>query len=317
MKLSDKPRWKITAVALVCIVGLLLMVGGSYAAYTRQAYQRGVARNRDTNTVNFTSNYMQLCTKETQENTYAVKNVVYGENEKNASTVSFDMYVYNYANGNTSLISQKDITYTMRIAFSDGAGTNYTVQCDKDAAQSVSNNVYEITKTLPGRTANENKYTISFPGSEIDTLRITATAVPNDTTMTNNQKLAAIMIPCTSTSTGTFRAEGSFIDKSSGNPLDYDAFNYEVSISGGKANAVLTWDANTFEIDQFFLQKIGKTVADAANGRLEFTMDQSDGTGDYLVTFYFKDKSQFSELPGSLTWSEMNKKITFTATQAE
>ena len=46
-------------------------------------------------------------------------------------------------------------------------------------------------------------------------------------------------------------------------------------------------------------------------------MDQSDGTGDYLVTFYFKDKSQFSELPGSLTWSEMNKKITFTATQAE
>ena len=58
-------------------------------------------------------------------------------------------------------------------------------------------------------------------------------------------------------------------------------------------------------------------ILQQANGRLEFTMDQSDGTGDYLVTFYFKDKSQFSELPGSLTWSEMNKKIIFTATQAE
>ncbi len=80
MKLSDKPRWensqqwRTRVYSLAC----LLMVGGSYAAYTRQAYQRGVARNRDTNTVNFTSNYMQLCTKETQENTYAVKNVVYG-----------------------------------------------------------------------------------------------------------------------------------------------------------------------------------------------------------------------------------------------
>ena len=134
--------------------------------------------------------------------------------------------------------------------------------------------------------------------------------------MTNNQILAAVMFPCTSTATSTFRAEGSFIDKTSGAPKDYDAYNYEVSISGGKANAILTWQTDTVEIDKFFLQKLGKTDAEIStilqNGSLEFTMDQSDGTGDYLISFYLKDKDKIP-----LTWGEMNEIITFKATQVE
>ena len=316
MKLSGRPKWKLIAVALLCSVSMLLLISGSYAAYTRQAYQRGIARNRDTETVSFTSNYLQLCTSGTKENSYIQKNVVFGEDEVTKDSVSFDIYVYNYANGNTSLVSQKDITYTMKIEFKDGSGTNYSVKCDDDEAVTVTGNVYEITKTLTGRVANANKFTVSFPGSEIDKMKITASAIPEDITITNNQFLATILVPCTSTAASTFRAEGTFIDKSEGTPRDYDGFNYEVSISGGQAEATLIWDSNIVEIDKYFLKKIGKqksdinTEKDSGKQTLVFTMNQSAGTGDYLIPFYIKSKTAIPE-----TWDEMKKVIQFSATQ--
>ena len=123
MNLSEKPNKKRTAVMGICLVGVLLLVIATYAAYTRQAYQRGTARNRDTEIVSFTSNYLQLYTTGTSGNAYVAKNIVYGTDEKKKESVSFDIHVYNYANGNTSLVSQKDITYTMKIAFKNGVAT--------------------------------------------------------------------------------------------------------------------------------------------------------------------------------------------------
>lgn len=314
MKLSDRSKKKRTGILVGCVAILLLAVGGSYAAYTREAYQRGVAGNRDTETVNFHSNYLQLCADGTQDSSYSVKSIVYGAAE---DTLTFDISVYNYVEGNREQMSQKDITYTMKIAFSDGGNKGYKVACDDGAAETVQNNVYEVTKTLPGRAPNENKFTISFPGSDLDQVQIIATATPTDTAVTNNQLLAARLIPCTGTSGSTFRATGDFIDKNEGDPSDYDAFNYEVAISSGEATATLTWDTDVVEIDSFFLKKIGKTgdneiKAVLDTGKLTFTMNQSDGTGDYLIPFYIKDKNR---IPAS--WLLMKNIISFDATQTE
>lgn len=296
----------------ICLVGVLLLVIATYAAYTRQAYQRGTARNRDTEIVSFTSNYLQLYTKGTSGNAYVAKNIVYGTDEKKKESVSFNIRVYNYANGNTSLVSQKDITYTMRIEFKNGAGDGYKVESDKTSITPV-NNVYEIKKTLIGRTANENIFTVTFPGNEIDTLQITATAIPEKAALTNNQFLAATLVPCTTASKVTFRAEGIFLDKAEGKPEQYDGFNYGISISSGAADAMLTWDPAVLEIDKFFVKKLETqnliTSEDLANGKLEFKMDQSNGTGDFLISFYIKDKSKIPE-----NWSDMEKMIQFTAT---
>ena len=153
MNLSEKPNKKRTAVVGISLVGVLLLVIATYAAYTRQAYQRGTARNRDTEIVSFTSNYLQLYTTGASGNAYVAKNIVYGTDEKKKESVSFDIHVYNYANGNTSLVSQKDITYTMKIEFKNGAGKEYKVESDKTSI-TPTNNVCEIEKTLIGRTAN-------------------------------------------------------------------------------------------------------------------------------------------------------------------
>lgn len=313
MNLSEKPNKKRTAVMGICLVGVLLLVIATYAAYTRQAYQRGTARNRDTEIVSFTSNYLQLYTTRTSGNAYVAKNIVYGTDEKKKGSVSFDIHVYNYANGNTSLVSQKDITYTMKIEFKNGAGKGYKVESDK-ASIPLNNNVCEIKKTLIGRTANEDVFTVTFPGNEIDTLQITATAIPDKVALTNNQFLAATLLPCTTASKVTFRAEGIFLDKAEGEPKQYDGFNYGISISSGAADAVLTWNPAVLEIDKFFVEKLKTknlfTSEDLAKGKLEFTMDQSNGTGNFLISFYIKDKSQIPD-----NWSDMEKMIQFTATQ--
>ena len=312
MNLSEKPNKKRTAVVGISLVGVLLLVIATYAAYTRQAYQRGTARNRDTEIVSFTSNYLQLYTTGTSGNAYVAKNIVYGTDEKKKKSVSFDIHVYNYANGNTSLVSQKDITYTMKIEFKNGAGNGYKVESDTTSITPVNNNVYEIRKTLIGRTANEDVFTVTFPGSEIDTLQITATAIPEKAALTNNQFLAATLVPCTTASKVTFRAEGIFLDKSEGTPKQYDGFNYGISISSGAADAVLTWNPAVLEIDKFFVEKLQNLITseDLANGKLKFTMNQSNGTGNFLISFYIKDKSQIPE-----NWSDMEKMIQFTATQ--
>lgn len=314
MNLSEKPNKKRTAVMGICLVGVLLLVIATYAAYTRQAYQRGTARNRDTEIVSFTSNYLQLYTTGTSGNAYVAKNIVYGTDEKKKESVSFDIHVYNYANGNTSLVSQKDITYTMKIEFKNGAGKGYKVESDKASIPLNNNNVCEIKKTLIGRTANEDVFTVTFPGNEIDTLQITATAIPDKVALTNNQFLAATLVPCTTASKVTFRAEGIFLDKAEGTPMQYDGFNYGISISSGAADAVLTWNPDVVEIDKFFVEKLKTknlfTNEDLAKGKLEFTMDQSNGTGNFLISFYIKDKSKIPD-----NWSDMEKMIQFIATQ--
>ena len=305
MNLSEKPNKKRTVVMGICLVGVLLLVIATYAAYTRQAYQRGTARNRDTEIVSFTSNYLQLYTTGTLGNAYVAKNIVYGTDEKEKGSVSFDIHVYNYANGNT--------TYTMRIEFKNGAGNGYKVESDTTSI-TLDSNVCEIKKTLIGRTANEDVFTVTFPGNEIDTLQITATAIPDKVALTNNQFLAATLVPCTTASKVTFRAEGIFLDKAEGEPKQYDGFNYGISISSGAADAVLTWNPDVVEIDKFFVEKLEQknliTSKDLTKGELIFTMDQSNGTGDFLISFYIKDKSKIPE-----NWSDMEKMIQFTATQ--
>ena len=331
MKFTDRPKWKRIVLAVICLIGLLAAAGGSFAAYTSQAFQRGVARNRDTETIRFTSNYMQSCAQNTAAASYAGRTVLFGESEKNNTSLDIDLYVYNYANGNTNLVSQKDITYNLTVTFRGGSGnsSSYTVRESDETAQAGTNTAadeseanavtYTISnKTLTGRAPNFHKYTLTFPGSDLDKLKITATAIPTNVAVTNNQILAAVIAPCTGSTTQTFSYEGKFIDESSSTtPAEYMGFNYEVSISSGTATATLKWDSSIVEIDKFFLENNKLTAASSTeNGtnwlEVTFPMDQSSGTGDYLIPFYIADKNK---IPAS--WAGMKNVITFKAEQTQ
>lgn len=315
MKLTDRPKWKKIVIAVVCIAALLTAVSSSYAAYTSQAYKRGVARNRDNETVRFTSNYLQNCAEGTQPSEYAGRTILFEESEKEKDTLTINLDIYNYANGNLNLVSQKDITYNLQVSFSGGDGNGYSVTYENDSVTTTDSVTYTIDNTLTGRTANQHHYVLSFPGKELDKLKITVTATPVPVSVNNGQILAAVIAPCTGSSTNAFSFEGKYTDESeSTTPQDYSGFNYEISISSGSATATLKWKSAVLEVDQFFITKIKNagSIIKQADGSLTFTMDQPKGTGDYLIPFYIKDKSKVPD-----NWAGMKELITFSAKQTE
>lgn len=314
---TKKPKLKTILIVLLALAGLSAVVGGSFAAYTSQAYQRGVARNRDNETVRFMSNYLQACANTTDSKDYAGRTVLFSDST--SGEISVDIFVYNYANGNENLVSQKDITYNMSIMFeSSNTGNSYSVKVEDGDVQTVQSNKFEQSNVrLAGRRASSHKYTVTFPASDLDKLKITAVATPTVSSLsaTNNQKLAAVIVPCVGSSTNEFSYSSKFIDQIDGNsPKDFAGFNYEVSISSGVADATLTWNTAIVEIDKFFLINLGKSDKEIesilAAGTLTFTMNQTKGTGDYLIPFYIKDKRKITD-----DWNCMG--ITFTATKRE
>lgn len=315
MKFTEKPKKKVLLLAGLGFFALLALIGGSYAAYSRQAYQRGVARNRDGETVCFTSNYLQSC--ESKSTNYAGRTILFSQKEKDdGGTLSIPLYIYNYANKNAQMVSQKDITYNLTITFDGGTGTGYNVESKSDETVERSGTTYTVkNRTLIGRSARSHEYTITIPAADIDKVKITVTAVPDNLSVTNYQILAAVLAPCTGAATNTFTYKGDFIDKSA-SPTEYSGFNYEISISSGAATGTLTWDSKAVEIDTYFLKNLRKTEQEISEilkkGSLTISMDQSNGSGDYLIPFYIKDKS---EIPDS--WETMETKIHFEAKQSE
>ena len=312
MKLTSRPKLKKVLIALIVLIGMTAVVGRSYAAYISQDAQRGVARNRDTDRIRFSSNYLQA-TNTDNENQYANKVIAYSKNTSADVEIPIDIYVYNYIQGSASLVNDKDITYNMTIKISGGTKESYTVKYGNDVLTPTKDgNTYTYVKTnakLSGRAQNLHHYTVTVYGADLDKVKIIAKADPADKTYTGNQFLAATISPCTASEVKSFSCEGTFTDASNGNPKDYDAFNYEVSISGGRANVTLSWDSTKVEIDPYFLEKIGKTkedIVDSNDGKsIQFEMDQNEGTGEYLIPFYRLTEN--GKLPA--TWKDMNSVI--------
>lgn len=308
MKLTERPKFKLIICAVLALAGLLTIAGGSYAAYISQDARRGVIRNRDTEAVRFTSNYLQTCVKGTEPAKYAGRTILFSAEAKKQQSVSMEIDIYNYVKGNTTLVNERDITYDLTLTFEGGSG-DYTVN-----GYTVSGNTYTESKvTLTGRTANSKKYLITISGADIDNVKITATAVPTKAAVTNNQILAAIISPCTESKVNVFSYQGTFTDAAAGaDPAAYDAFNYEVSISSGTADVTLTWDPEAVEIDKYFLKKIGRSEVSTKAGSLTFEMSQDDGTGDYLIPFYIMSKDKIEEAGD---WDGMKELIKVSATK--
>lgn len=319
MKFTDRIKWKRLILAIVCVLGLFTVARGSYAAYTRQAFKRGVVRNRDSETIRFTSNYLQNCaySENPDSDSFAVRTVSFDTTTEN---ISFDLNIYNYMYSyetttiKNNLASQRDITYNLSISFSNGAGNGYIVT-DGEKQYSGATTYTIADKTLKGREANSHTYRITFPGTELDKVRITVVATPLNPSVTESQMLAAVITPRVGTAASTFSSEGKFIYDSDSEPKEYDGFNYEISISSGEADAELSWKTNLVEIDTFFLRNLGKTDDEISQilsaGSLKISMNQPAGTGDYLIPFYIRDKESLS----SKSWDDMKEVISFRADQ--
>ena len=92
MEFLKKPKWKRILLAVVCFLALAVLASGSYAAYNSQAFQRGVVRNGNGETIRFTSNYLQTCASGSTD--YAGQTILYDKSLKKDDPISFDIYIY-------------------------------------------------------------------------------------------------------------------------------------------------------------------------------------------------------------------------------
>ena len=312
MIFSDKPKWKRIIMAVMCLSGILAIAGGSFAAYTSQASQRGVARNSDKDAVCFASNFLQSCANGTAESAYATKMAYFSEEQKASEELPIDLDVFNHANGNENLVNQRDNKYTLRNKFDKGSGSGYKVMQSETEVRPDENGIYELkNQTLTGRSASSHQYKLIFSGADLDKLRITVVAIPENFSVTNNQMLAAVIVPCVGDSTQSFGFDWQFIKNDGTSPGNYAGFNCEIWITSGQASGTITWRNDIVEIDPFSLEKMGKTQndiesnSDTNTSSLTIDMDQSAGTGDYLIPFYIKDLSKIQ----NLSWEDMKKTV--------
>lgn len=336
MNRMKKPWMKITRekkniAVILGLAAVFLVTAGIYAAYTNQAFLRGVLRNNYSETIRFSSNYLQICEKGTEEKNYASRVVLFPDDSQENTSREIDIYLYNYANGNSKRVNEKDITYNMVLKLTGGNAqkVEFWDENNKKTEISGADEVYQTTETLIGRTPKVHHYRVTILNSDLNQINISAKAEPIGQSSTGTKMLAAMIYPRSEGATGTFSYSGIFADKDSGNtPEAFDALNYEISISTGHAEAILTWNEEVVEIDPFFYTKLenrdasynlpGSTekyekTSEGQQVTLRFIMDQSDGTGDYRIPFYWVNrKTKYTS-----SWDNLKDIIQFEAHKAD
>lgn len=318
-----KSTKRLLVLVAACMLVLGAVVGGTLAAYNSQDYARGVAANTSSETVRFTSDKLQnlMSSTSTDGNQNLPSRVVLFSDNNTADNLTIDFTIYNYANGNQQLVNQSNIDYELKFVF---AGENVDKAIDyagyqisklgtssdkaqypgKDDNKEIS--FTYLSESLAGRLANSNRYQITFPKADLNKLRITVTAkpIPGSASAAGGQMLGAVLVPSTASTTAVFQAEGQLLYANGTNPNDYSAYNYHVRITSGKATATLTWK-DPLVMDQTFLNKselgISTEEKEGTIHTITFTMDQSNGTGDFVIPFY----TNGTRLPEDTAWNTM------------
>lgn len=289
------------AAAVLLLLAVSVGVGGTAAIYTSQVFQRSVVRNRDTETIRFSSDKLFRINNGNLIQKY------YYPMAKGERSMTFQ--VCNYDQAKNTVFSEKTIDYTLAVQVANGTENfNYTISRGIQSWQ-IENGMKPINGSLTGAKRSIDTYTIHFAEGDYNKVEVTVTVTPTDLTLTRQSVLGGILTPIEYASTQGVTMRYEFTDshriigEQPASPDQFDAYNLSVSISGGAGNAVISWDANALDIDPFFVEKVHGTSGTAKNGYTTLTvpMNAEDETGAYLIRFY----NHNSVKPNWKTWNEL------------
>lgn len=301
-------------VTIIMVMVFLVCAVGSYAAYNSQAFQRGVLRNRDSEDMRFSSNILSpyiVSLGDTKQYETVLYPYVSGIQE--SERLEIPIRIANHPMNNDNLVSESDITFDLKIQLKDyDPGTQYYL----NGTQITDGTITISGITLAGRKANQVQYVMKFTGKDLDKLTIVAEAIPSG----SSKILAAYICPCTNSMVNDFSYQGAFMKPNVQQLKELHGFNYEISISTGRAKVTLQWDKNVLAIDKHFLEKLNKRdqnlwiagssyIEDSENNSIMFLMDQVLGEDDYVVLFYpvidLTDKE----------WNDIDNAVNFSAVE--
>lgn len=275
---------------------LLLVVTGSFAAYTNFSSVKRVVSVKSRNQVLFSSNLLYSEEKDEISSGYKYKKITLNT-DLDTQEKYFTVEIYNYNIGDTSTYNNKTITYKL----------NATVYTDIENAAGYmvngtsfqeSNGSYFVE--LPGQqllndSFHSNSYKFIVPQIDADQVKICVEAIPDvdSYSATDNRKLAAYV------TTGEVEMEknwaGHFLDETEGRyPYQYDGFNYEIS-GNGYGKVILTWETDKLQISPWFPKEVGVNNPDLSSGTIEFGVGGANQPSAYQTQFYPVNKESLAE----------------------
>ena len=291
-------QYKVAA-GIFSIGMLILIVSGSFAAYTSfNSVKRVVSTERRSDTM-FGSNYLTLLNL--TDNNYSIRRITLSEEEdKNTFTVK----VCNYAWGDESLYNTKDIMYTVQanlIAMDGGKLPESITNIRINHIPFNANGECMLTlQDLKAGKARENTYRFELPAelkNKIE-IQIVVEPVSESAEAVNSQKLAAVISFADYESVKSWT--GHFLDSQANGrtPADYDAFNYEIS-GNGAGTVTMTWP-ESLQLSKWTTN--GKQVT----GPYSFEVDGA--TTAVQFQFYRNPENEIN----AKTWAELEKLVTVT-----
>lgn len=240
-KTGKRIRCGSPAGAIFVLGVLILLVGGSFAAYTNfQSVKRVVSTGTQSDTM-FGSNYLSLISL-TDENP-PVKRISLAESD-NYYTIT--VIVCNYVWGDETLYNPKNITYEVK-----------AVLTATDGGENLPGGITDIT--MSGKKFNAD-----------------------GTCTLTGQKLAAILSFADYKVTKNWT--GKFLDSTiNKKPLDYDAFNYEIS-GNGEGKVTVTWD-DKLQLSSWTVIG-GKNTTVPEQGKHSYVFDVGASTTAIQFQFY-------------------------------
>ena len=299
-------------ILISCILLILVVVTGTFAAYTSRSFVKGVATTPK-QSLGLSSDYLVVVAQNATQDKYAVRKILLeekGEEDDTPYTISF--YIQNSSDGTVNKNSMK---YSLFVAGLPG-GVSISRDGDDITANAADTNGAEAP-LMPAYTKTTHFYQISIPKAVIqDAREIIVKAVPDEDSDSSGNMIAAKFQPSIAGVVAGFSYKGGFIDETSTNkPSDYAAFNYEVLVFNAteEHQMVLTWDDRYVEIDPLFLEKINKapitSSSDSNVKYVEFPMDAEKDS--YLIRFYRLD-GQDTSSEWQSSWTYLRQIITFT-----
>ena len=287
------------AAGIFSIGMLILIVSGSFAAYTSfNSVKRVVSTERRSDTM-FGSNYLTLLNL--TDNNYSIRRITLSEEEgKNTFTVK----VCNYAWGDESLYNTKDITYTVQanlIAMDGGklpeSITNIRIN---DNPFNANGECTLASQKLEAGKAREKTYRFELPAELKNKIEIQIVVEPTRESegAVNSQKLAAVISFADYESVKSW--SGHFLDSQANGrtPANYDAFNYEIS-GNGAGTVTMTWPASL---------QLSKWTTDGKQVTGSYSFEVDSATTAVQFQFYRNPENKIDEK----NWADLEKLVTVT-----
>lgn len=280
-------------VVLLSVVTLLIGIRSTVAAFSANDYLKAVAATNEAPNL-LSSDLLASYSSEPADKDVPVKSVTVSSEDPTL----FSFSIFNYLQNDPTIWCQKDIYYDIEVSVK---GSQKATDCTMNGTAFAGGSVKLAGQHLQARQKSCLTYTVTLPKADVNNAIFEVRVSVTDSGGTTIRSMAANIAPSQEATVAPSHIDVSSADKTSTNsPSDFDAYNYDVTVSGKQTKVTLTWNASFVQLDPFFEEKHeGAGVSFGEDGHsASFTMDP----GTMRINFY--------RLNGTVagTWEELGIK---------